>query len=234
MAAMMTVAEYAKHLDMALHLQSLPEADIRAAAREARAADVAAFYTNPYWTPAVVEELAGSDVRAGVGIAFPYGCTKTAIKFAEIDEALADGATAVDMVVNIGALKDKDHALVEREIAGLRDRCEGRALTKLIFEVGFLDDAEIVTLTRMCCDAGLDYVKTATGTQAFPSEHHVRLMRASITGDRTRLKVSGVPRQFTLAATLWMFDMGVDLVGTRSAAKLVEQYREHLVEKQST
>ena len=231
---MLTVAEYAKHLDMALHLQRLPEADIRQAARQARDAGVAAFYTNPFWTPAVAEELAGSDVRVGAGISFPYGCTTTAIKFAEIDDALANGATAVDMVVNVGALKDGNHALVDKEIAGLRDRCAGTALTKLIFEVGFLTDDEIVTLTRMCCDAGLDYVKTATGTEAFPTEHHVRLMRDSLTGDRTKLKVSGVPRQFTLAVTLWMLDMGVDLIGTRSAAALVEQYATHLAQQPSS
>ena len=228
---MLTVAEYAKHLDMAVHLQKLGEADIRQYARQAREADVAAFYTNPFWTPVVAEELAGSDVRVGAGIAFPYGATTTGAKFAEISEALENGATAVDMVVNIGALKDGNHILIDKELAGLRDRCAGTALTKLIFEVAFLTDEEIVTLTRMCCDAGLDYVKTSTGTEGFPTEHHVKLMRDSITNDRTKLKVSGVPRQFTLAATLWMLDMGVDLMGTRSAANLVAQYAAHLAEK---
>ena len=229
---MMTVAEYAKHLDMALHLQSSTEADIREHARAAREANVASFYTNTYWTPVVAEELAGSDVHVGSAISFPYGCTTTAIKFAEIEAALEDGATAVDMVVNIGALKDRNYALVEREIAGLASRGEGKALTKLIFEVCFLSDEEIITLTKMCSDAGLDYVKTATGSEGMPTEHHVRLMRENITNDKTRLKVSGVPRTFSLAATLWMLDMGVDLMGTRSAAKLVHQYADHLAAKQ--
>ncbi len=228
---MLTVAEYAKHLDMAVHLQKLGEADIRQYARQAREANVAAFYTNPFWNAVVAEELAGSDVRVGAGIAFPYGATTTGVKFAEISDALENGATAVDMVVNIGALKDGNYVLIDKELAGLRDRCAGTALTKLIFEVAFLTDEEIVTLTRMCCDAGLDYVKTSTGTEGFPTEHHVKLMRDSITNDRTKLKVSGVPRQFTLAATLWMLDMGVDLMGTRSAANLVAEYAAHLAEK---
>jgi deoxyribose-phosphate aldolase len=228
----MTAAEYAKHLDMALHLQSSREADIREAAQAARKADVAAFYTNPYWTPVVAEELAGSDVRVGSAISFPYGATSTKMKFAEIEDTLEDGATAVDMVVNIGALRDGDRALLEREIAGLARLCEGKALTKLIFEVGFLEDEEIATLTRMCCDAGLDYVKTATGSEALPTEHHIEVMRDNITNDTTKLKLSGVPRQFSMAATLWMLDMGVDLIGTRSAAKLVEQYAQHLAARQ--
>lgn len=227
---MLTVEEYAKHLDMAVHLQKLGEDDIRQYARQAREADVAAFYTNPFWNKVVAEELAGSDVRVGTGIAFPYGCTVSEVKFAEISQSLENGATAVDMVVNIGALKDGDYALVDKELSGLRERCAGVAITKLIFEVAFLTDEEIVTLTRMCCDAGLDYVKTSTGTEGFPTEHHVKLMRDSITNDQTKLKVSGVPRQFTLAATLWMLDMGVDLMGTRGAAQLVAQYAAHLAD----
>ncbi len=220
----LTPAEYAKHLDMALHLQSLTEGEIRAAAGEARKAGVAAFYSNSYWTSAVAAELADSDVRVGAAIAFPYGAVPTGVKLAEIDTSLEDGATAVDMVVNIGALHDKDYPLIETEIEGLRSRCEGHAITKLIFEVGFLSDDEIITLVGMCRDAGLDYVKTATGTEAFPAEHQVRLMLEHTAGYATRVKVSGLPRTFTLAATLWMLDLGVDLMGTRSAAKLVKEY----------
>jgi deoxyribose-phosphate aldolase len=225
---MMTAAEYATHLDMALHRQDSTEADIRQAAREAREAGVAAFYSNPCWTAAVADELAGSAVRTGSAISFPYGTATTAVKFAEIDDALANGATAVDMVVNIGALRDKDYGLVERELAGLVSRCRGRALSKLIFEVGFLSDDEIVTLTRMGCDAGLDHVKTATGSEAFPDARQVGLMLGNITNGTTKVKVSGVPRTFTLAVTLWLLELGVDLIGTRSAASLVQQYADHL------
>lgn len=219
-----TPAEYAKHLDMAMHQQSLMESEIRAAAGQARAAGVAAFYSNSYWTSAVADELAGSDVRVGSAIAFPYGAVPSSVKYAEIEASLESGATAVDMVVNIGALRAKDYPLVEAEIEGLRSRCEGRAVTKLIFEVGFLSDDEIVTLVGMCRDGRLDYVKTASGTAAFPAEHQVRLMLEHTAGSATRVKVSGLPRTFTLAATLWMLDLGVDLMGTRSAATLVQEY----------
>ncbi|MGB3955381.1 MAG: deoxyribose-phosphate aldolase [Brooklawnia sp.] len=225
----LTVEEYAKHFDMALHLQSSTEQDIREHARAARAANVAACYTNSFWTPVVAEELRGSDVRVGTAISFPYGCTSTALKFAEIDEGLELGATAVDMVLNIGALRDGNHTLVETELAGLVERCEGRAISKLIFEVCFLTDDEIATLTRMCSEAGIDYVKTATGSEGFPTEAQVKIMRDNITNPRTKLKVSGVPRTFTLPATLWMIEkLGVSLIGTRSAAQLVQQYANYL------
>jgi deoxyribose-phosphate aldolase len=148
----------------------------------------------------------------------------TRVKIAEIEASLEDGATAVDMVVNIGALRGQDLTLVETEVAELRERCAGRALSKLIFEVGFLTDEEIVTLTKIGVDAGVDYVKTSTGSQAFPDEAQVRLMLEHTAGTDTQVKVSGLPRTFTLAATLWMLELGVDLMGTRSAAALVRQY----------
>lgn len=225
----LTVAEYAKHFDMALHLQSSTEQDIREHASAAREANVAACYTNSYWTPVVAEELAGSDVRVGTAISFPYGCTSTAMKFAEIEEGLELGATAVDMVLNIGEFRDGNDALTMRELDGLVERCEGRAISKLIFEVCYLTDEEIARLTRLCSDAGIDYVKTSTGSQGFPTEAQVKIMRDNITNPTTKLKVSGVPRTFTMPASLWLIEkMGVSLIGTRSAAKLVAQYADYL------
>jgi deoxyribose-phosphate aldolase len=229
----MTAEEYAKHFDMALHLQSSKEEDIRRHARQARQAGVDGCYTNSFWTPVVAEELRGSDVHIGTAISFPYGCTSTAMKFAEIDEGLDVGATAVDMVVNVGKVCDGDWAFVRREVEGLREKTAARhALCKLIFEVCYLTDEEIASLTRLCCEAGVDYVKTATGSQGFPTEHQIKVMRSNLTNPQTRIKVSGVPRTFTMPASLWMIDkLGVSLIGTRMAADLVDQYRDYLVGK---
>ena len=225
----LTVPQYAKHFDMALHLQSSTEDDIRKHAQTARDAGVAACYANSFWTPVVADVLKGSDVRVGTAISFPYGCTSTAMKFAEIEEGLELGATAVDMVVNIGAVHDGNYSLVEKELVGLVDRCKDKAITKLIFEVGFLTDEQIADLTKLCCEVGIDYVKTATGSEAFPSEHQIRIMKENLSGDKTKLKVSGVPRTFTMPATLWMIEkLGVSLIGTRSAARLVKEYEEYL------
>ena len=223
-ALRLTPSQYAKHLDMAFHLQSLTEPDIRSSAAEARAAGVAAFYTNSYWVGVVADVLAGSDVRVGSAIAFPYGSVPTRVKIAEIEASLEDGATAVDMVVNIGALRGQDLTLVETEVAELRQRCAGRALSKLIFEVGFLTDEEIVDLDqdRRRCRRRLR--QDVDRLAAFPNEAQVRLMLEHTAGTDTKVKVSGLPRTFTLAATLWMLELGVDLMGTRSAAALVRQY----------
>ena len=119
--------------------------------------------------------------------------------------------------------------LGQAEVKTFADMCrEAKADSKLIFEVGFLTDEEIATLTKICCEHGITYVKTATGSQAFPDMHQVQIMKANLSGD-TKIKVSGVPRTFTLAAALFMFEhLGVSLIGTRSAGKIVDQYKDYL------
>lgn len=225
---MLTVEQYAKKFDMAVLAQDTVESAIRTGAEGAREHDLAAYYTTPTWTPVVAEVLQGSDVHVGVALTFPYGTLTTRVKRAEIEDALEIGGTALDMVINIGALKSGDLDLVDREIAMVADRCrEAGALSKVILEVGLLTDEEIRTATRMVVDHGADYVKTSTGSSVLPDVHHLEVIKSAL-GDRTGLKLSGIPRTFPLAATLWMIDMGVDLIGTRSAVTLVEEYRAHL------
>jgi deoxyribose-phosphate aldolase len=225
---MLTVEQYAKKFDMAILAQDTVASAIRTGAEGARDRDLAAFYTTPTWTPLVAEVLRGSDVHVGVALTFPYGTLTSRVKRAEIEDALEIGGTALDMVINIGALKSGDLELVEREIATLAELSrQGGALSKVILEVGLLTDEEIRTATKMVVGHGVDYVKTSTGSSVLPDVHHLDVIK-SVLGDRTRLKLSGVPRTFPLAATLWMIDMGVDLIGTRSALQLVEQYQAHL------
>jgi deoxyribose-phosphate aldolase len=215
---------------MALLKQNTQEVAIREASRAAAGHRLAALYTCPCWTQVVAEELMGSGVAVGVGISFPYGTLTTKIKMAEIEDALDNGATAVDMVINIGALKDKKYDLVRREAQGLVERTKGKALSKLILEVGFLTDEEIAAASKIGSECGVNYLKTATGTEEFPTENQVGIMLANRSGE-TKVKVSGVPRTFTLAACLWMLESGVSLIGTRSAPKLVDEYEAYLANK---
>jgi len=230
---MLSVSEYAKKFDMAVLAQDTAESAIRTGCERARDYRVAAYYTTPTWTPLVAEVLRGSDVHVGVALAFPYGTLTTRVKQAEIHDALEMGGTALDMVINIGELKSGNTALVDHEIAMFADLArDGGALSKVIIEVGFLTDEEIRTATRMCVDHGVDYVKTATGSAVLPDVRHLEAMTSAL-GGSTKLKLSGVPRTFALAATLWMIDMGVELIGTRSAPELVDQYRAHVEKSQA-
>ena len=227
---MLTAEQFAKLFDMAVLAQNTQEAAIREACETARDYKLSALYTTPCWSHIVTSELKGTDVLAGGAVGFPYGTLTSKAKAFEIEELLNMGCGAIDMVVNIGALKDKNYKLVENEIREQVRLCGKNALSKVIFEVCFLTDEEIATLTKICSELGVDYVKTATGSEGFPDGRHLEVMKANLSG-KTQMKLSGVPRTFTLAACLWMVDMGVKLIGTRSAAKLVEQYKVYLAAK---
>ena len=227
---MLTVEEFAKHLDLAYLAPNLQKKDIIEACNIAKRYHVNAVNVNSCWGQLVVDKLKGTDVGPSAVIGFPYGAMSTSAKLYELQEMVDIGCTACDMVVNIGAVKDRDFAYVRHEISEFVRICGDTCDTKLIFEVGFLTDEEIAELTKICCECGVTYVKTATGSQAFPTIKQVKIMKENLSGS-TKIKVSGVPRTFTLPAVLHMFEhMGVSLAGTRSAGKLVEEYSAYLKE----
>lgn len=227
---MLTVNEFAKHLDLAYLAPDLQEKDIMKACDIAKKYHVNAVNVNSCWAELVVNELKGTDVGPSAVIGFPYGAMSTKSKLFELQEMVDLGCTACDMVINIGKVKDGDWNYVRNEVSEFVRICGEGCDTKLIFEVGFLSDEEIAKLTRICCECGVTYVKTATGSQAFPTEQQVRIMKENLSGN-TKIKVSGVPRTFTMAAALYMFKhLGVSLCGTRNAGKLVQEYSDYLKE----
>lgn len=227
---MLSVQEFAKHLDLALLAPNVQKEDVVQACRTAAEYNVNAVNVNSCWAELVVKELKGTGVGPSAVIGFPYGTQISKVKYLELEEMVNLGCTACDMVINIGALKDKNYSLVTEEIKKFVEICGPGCDSKLIFEVGFLTDEEIADLTKISCECGVTYVKTATGSQAFPDMHHVEIMKQNLSGD-TKIKVSGVPRTFTFAAALYMFNhLGVSLIGTRSAGTLVEQYKKYLAE----
>lgn len=228
---MLTIEQFAKHLDLAYLLPNLQEKNIIEACNIAKKYKVANVNVNSYWAKLVESELKGSGVGASAVIGFPYGACISEVKYLELEKMVELGCKACDMVVNVGALKDGNLTLVREEIKEFVRICGDTCKTKLIFEVAFLTDIEIATLTKICCEEKIDFVKTATGSQEFPNLKHVKIMKENVTGN-TKIKVSGVPRTFTLPAVLYMInEMGVSLIGTRSAGDLVEEYSKYLEEK---
>ncbi len=228
---MRTPAQFAKHFDLAWLAQNAVASEIVAACKTAAKYQVNSVNVNSCWAELAKKELEGTGVGPSAVIAFPYGACISKVKYLELEEMVNLGCTACDMVINIGALKDKNYDLVTAETKKFVEICKpANCDTKLIFEVGFLTDEEIATMTKIACEQGVTYVKTATGSQAFPTMQQVEIMRANLSGD-TKIKVSGVPRTFTLPAALFMLDhMGVSLMGTRSAGKLVDEYTKYLGE----
>ena len=139
------------------------EADIRRGCQEAKAYNCAAFYSaSPYWTPVVKEELEGTDIHIATGLDFPFGASTVKMKGLETEEAVRLGCTALDMVMNIGALKDKNYKEVKAGLDAFVKAAEGN-LTKCIMDVNFLTDDEIIAGCNLIAEAGIDYAKTSTG-----------------------------------------------------------------------
>ena len=144
----------------------------------------ASVCVNPIHIPYVASILKGSNVKACTVIGFPLGATTPFVKAAEVRDAVANGAQEVDMVINIGALKDGDYDLVTRDIKGVVDAAGGRALTKVIIETCLLTDLEKIKACLLAKNAGADFVKTSTGmSTGGATVEDIALMRKTVGPD---------------------------------------------------
>ena len=210
-----------KLFDYAILPKNTQEKNIREGCREAVKYNCAALYTaSCYWTPIVKEELSGSDVRIGAAVDFAWGTSIPAVKTFETEQAVKAGCTAVDMVMNVGALKDKRFNVVEEELKGFKNAA-GPALTKAILEMCFLTDEDIQNACGLLISTGIDYMKTSTGQFEGPTMSQFLLARKCLEGTGVKLKVSGVkfPRPQNAYAFL---TAGADLIGTRAAPEIIE------------
>lgn len=197
------------------------EADIRRGCQEAKAYNCAAFYSaSSYWTPVVKEELEGTDIHIATGLDFPFGASTVKMKGLETEEAVRLGCTALDMVMNIGALKDKNYKEVKAGLDAFVKAAEGN-LTKCIMDVNFLTDDEIIAGCNLIAEAGIDYAKTSTGQFEGPSMDQFLLMKKTLKDTDIKLKVAGVkfPRPQNAYAFLLA---GADLIGTRAAVAIID------------
>ncbi|NLJ34359.1 MAG: deoxyribose-phosphate aldolase [Firmicutes bacterium] len=219
--AKMDKQDICKLFDFSVLPKDSQEKDILEGCALTRKYGFAAFYSSSaYWTPLVARELAGLDIEIGAAISFPFGSTPPAVKAFETEDAVKKGATAVDMVMNIGALKDKRYDVVREELEAFVGAAAG-AVTKCILEVNFLTDEEIATGCKLIAEAGVDYAKTSSGQFDGPSMEQFLLMKETLTGSDVKLKVAGVkfPRPQNAYAFLLA---GADRIGTRAAPQIVD------------
>jgi deoxyribose-phosphate aldolase len=181
----------------------------------------------PYAVRRAAELLAGSTVAVGTTIGFPHGGHTTSIKVAESELALADGATELDMVVNIGKVLGKDWSFVAsdiRAVVEIAHRC--RALVKVIFENCFLADEHKEQLCRICADVGADYVKTSTGYgSAGATDEDLRLMRRC-SPPHVKVKAAGGVRTFD--RLLVVRSLGVSRVGASATKTILDECKARL------
>jgi deoxyribose-phosphate aldolase len=159
----------------------------------------------------VAELLKGSDVKTCTVVGFPLGAVDSEIKAYETSKAIADGANEIDMVINIGAVKDKNYEYVLNDIKAVRDACTGKIL-KVILETCLLDDEEKIKVCELAKEAGADFVKTSTGFSTSGAKtEDVRLMRKTV-GESMGVKASGGIRDIETAEK--MIEAGATRLGT--------------------
>ena len=194
-------------------------AEIERLCREALDYRFASVCVNGCWASRCRPLLAGSGVKLCCVVGFPLGAMAPAAKAFEAAQAVADGADEIDMVLNLGALKSGDPEAVERDIRGVVDAAQGRAV-KVILETGLLDDAEKVLACRISQRAGAAFVKTSTGFAAgsAATAGDIALMRRTV-GPDMGVKASGGVR--TRADAELMVASGASRIGTSAGIAIV-------------
>ncbi|HYW68048.1 MAG TPA: deoxyribose-phosphate aldolase, partial [bacterium] len=153
--------------------------EIEQLCEEARRFRFASVCVNPCYVPLCAQMLRMTNVKVCTVVGFPLGANRSEVKAFETERAIGDGAQEVDMVINVGALKSRDHDLVERDIRAVVEACRNIVVSKVIIEAALLTDDEKETACRLAKSAGADFVKTSTGFgPGGATAHDVALMRA--------------------------------------------------------
>lgn len=185
---------------------------------EAKQYDFASVCVNPVWVKRSASQLAGTNVKVCTVIGFPLGANTPEIKAAETRDAIANGATEVDMVINVGALKSGDLDLVKRDIQAVVE-ASGDVLVKVILETGLLTQEEKITACKLSVEAGADYVKTSTGFgPGGATVEDIALMRQTV-GPDIGVKASGGVRD--RATALALIEAGATRIGASAGISIV-------------
>ena len=234
---MSKVREIAKMIDHSILHPTMTDADLKRECEVAKKWDVASVCVKPYAVSMAGEILKGSDVRVGCVIGFPHGNSSSAVKVFEAEQACNDGASEIDMVINIGKALGGDWEYVEKEIRVITDTCHRNgAIVKVIFETDYVTKEEDkIRLCEICTRAGADFVKTSTGygyvKQASGDFNYkgatiadIELMRKH-SGPKVKVKCAGGVR--TLTDLLKMREAGA----TRSGATATEVMLKEAIQK---
>ena len=189
--------------------------------REAKKCDFASVCVNPSHVKLCADLLKNTQVRVCTVVGFPLGATSTETKVFEAQKAIRDGATEVDMVINVGALKSRDYERVQRDIASVARVCHaGGAILKVILEAALLNDEEKVAACQLVKVSGGDFVKTSTGFgPGGATAEDVALMRR-VVGPSLGVKASGGIRTFADAQK--MIAAGASRIGASASVKIIQ------------
>ncbi len=231
--------EFNKYFDHTILKADASEEDVNAICLEAMRYNFASVCVNSYRTKQVANLLLDTDIDVCTVIGFPLGAMSTMAKKLETLTAIEDGATEIDMVINVGAVKDGDWELVKKDIAEVKEVCANNTMgrdvvLKVIIETCLLTEEEKVEACEVSVEAGADFVKTSTGfSNGGATVEDVALMRKTVdaktaaieketgvTCNRVKVKASGGIRD--LATAKEMIAAGADRLGTSATVDIVE------------
>ena len=212
--------ELNKYIDHTLLKPEATKEQITKLCQEARQYDFASVCVNTCYVPLAKQLLAGSDVKVCCVVGFPLGAMDTVSKAFEAKTAVENGAQEVDMVINIGALKDKDYDYVTKDIAAVVEASKP-AIVKVIIEACLLTDEEKVEACKCSMNAKAEFVKTSTGFSTHgATPEDVALMKKTV-GDICKVKAAGGVRSYNDA--MKMIEAGADRLGCSAGIKVMEE-----------
>ncbi len=229
---MTTLHDLAKMIDHSLLHPTMTDAEILKGCEVARKYDVATVCVKPYAVKMAKEALEGSSVGVCAVIGFPHGNSTTQIKVAETEQAIHDGATEIDMVINIGKALGGDWDFVRADIEAVNRTCvENGAILKVIFETDYLKDEHIIKLCQICSELKVAFVKTSTGygfvkqpsgdyNYQGATEHNLKLMRQH-SAPEVQLKAAGGVRN--LDQLLKVRELGCTRSGATATEAMLEE-----------
>jgi deoxyribose-phosphate aldolase len=224
---LLTYELIAKRIDHSLLGPTLTAAELEAGCRLAAEYDVASVCIEPYAVPLARKILDGTTVAVGTTVGFPHGGHSTATKVFESRQALSDGATELDMVINIGQAIAGEWQAVGDDIAAVTDIAHrSGAIVKVIFENCYLNDEQKIRLCRICGEQSADYVKTSTGYGTGGATHADLILMRKATPPHVKLKAAGGVRD--LDGAIAVIELGCDRIGASRTAEILDTLKARL------
>ena len=223
----LTYDSIARRIDHSLLGPTLTESELEAGCRLAAAYEVASVCIKPYAVPLAARILAGTAVRVGTTIGFPHGGLATANKVAESRRAIEDGATELDMVINIGLALSGRWDAVREDIAAVTEAAhQGRAIVKVIVENCYLDDDQKAQLCAICGEVNADFVKTSTGYGTGGATRADLILMRRSAPPHVKLKAAGGVRDLDTAIDF--ATLGCERLGLSKTAEILDSLTDRL------
>ncbi|MDI6707733.1 MAG: deoxyribose-phosphate aldolase [Candidatus Thermoplasmatota archaeon] len=197
--------------------------DIKKLCSEAKKYDFATVCVNPYWVSLASELLLGTDIKVCTVVGFPLGANTLEVKLFEAKDACRNGSQEIDVVMNIGALKDKNYELVKREIFKIAEEV-GKVPVKVIIECCYLSEEEKIKACELAKEAGARFVKTSTGFGVSGANvEDVALIRR-VVGENFGIKAAGGIK--TADQALKLIEAGATRIGASASVEIIEGLKE--------